>query len=313
MPSRGALLCLASAAAFGAMGIFGKLAYEEGVTVGTLLAVRFVLAAALFWLLLVSTGGHRGLRLLPRRDILIAIGLGAIGYSAQAAGYFAALERLDVSLLSLLLYTFPAIVAVAAIVLGRERGSRRTAGALVLASAGLVLVLAGAAAGTLDPVGAALGLAAACVYSAYILTSEGVSGRIGPLALGTLVCSGAAVTLTLGATVQGDLDPGGVSALGFVWIAGVAVVSTVGAIGLFFSGLRRVGPTAASILSTLEPVVTVGLAFVVFGESLGPLQLTGGALVLLAVLVVRTPPRGIAAGPPAPVPAAAALPQPGQA
>ena len=47
------------------------------------------------------------------------------------------------------------------------------------------------------------------------------------------------------------------------------------------------GPTAASILSTLEPVVTVGLAFVVFGESLGPAQLAGGALVLqLAVLAV---------------------------
>ena len=50
MPSPGALLCLASAAAFGAMGIFGKLAYEEGANVGTLLAARFVLAAALFWL-----------------------------------------------------------------------------------------------------------------------------------------------------------------------------------------------------------------------------------------------------------------------
>ncbi|HVF77161.1 MAG TPA: EamA family transporter [Solirubrobacteraceae bacterium] len=313
MPSRGALLCLASAAAFGAMGIFGKLAYEEGVTVGTLLSVRFVLAAALFWLLLVCTGGVDGLRVLPRRDILIAVALGAIGYSAQAGAYFAALERLDVSLLSLVLYTFPAIVAVAAIVLGRERGSRRTAGALGLASAGLVLVLAGAAAGTLDPVGAALALAAAVVYSAYILTSEGVTGRIGPLALGTLVCSGAAVTLTLAAAAQGDLHPGDVSALGFVWLAGVAIVSTVGAIGLFFAGLRRVGPTAASILSTIEPVVTVALAFVVFGESLGPVQLAGGALVLLAVLVVRSPPRGIAAPPtPAPTPAAP-LAQPGQA
>ena len=60
---------------------------------------------------------------------------------------------------------------------------------------------------------------------------------------------------------------------------------------LFFAGLRLVGPTAASILSTLEPVVAVALAFAVFGESLGPAQLAGGALVLLAVLVVRAPRR----------------------
>ena len=75
------------------------------------------------------------------------------------------------------------------------------------------------------------------------------------------------------------------------------MVSTVGAIGLFFAGLRRVGPTAASILSTLEPVVTVVLAFAVFGESLGPAQLAGGALVLLAVLAVRAPRSGRRATP----------------
>ena len=74
--------------------------------------------------------------------------------------------------------------------------------------------------------------------------------------------------------------PGEREPTGFAWLGGLAVVSTVGAIGLFFAGLRRVGPTAASILSTLEPVVTVALAFVAFGESLGPAQLAGGALVL---------------------------------
>ena len=291
MPSLGALLCLASAAAFGAMGIFGKLAYEEGATVGTLLATRFVLAAVLFWLFVSVSGGARQVRTLPRRDIGIALALGAIGYSAQAGGFFAALERLDASLLSLLIYTFPTIVTVAAIALGRERASFRTVAALALASTGLVLVLAGAGAGALDPLGAALGLGAALVYSVYILSSEGVVARVGPLALSTLVCTGAATTLTLGGIATGDLNPGSVSAAGFGWLAALAVISTVGAVGLFFAGLQRVGPTAASILSTLEPVVTVGLAFVVFSESLGPVQLAGGALVLAAVLAVRVPGR----------------------
>ena len=151
----GVLFCLASAAAFGAMGIFGKLAYDEGATVGTLLATRFVLAAALLWLLV---GAARAARRSRRRDVGLALALGAVGYGAQAGGYFAALERLDASLLSLLVYVFPVIVTVAAVALGRERASRRTAVALALASAGLVLVLAGAA-GALDPVGTLLGLA----------------------------------------------------------------------------------------------------------------------------------------------------------
>jgi drug/metabolite transporter (DMT)-like permease len=287
MSPTGTVACLASAAAFGAMGIFGKLAYDEGANVGTLLATRFVLAAALLWLVVFCAGRARDLRTLSRRDVGIALALGAVGYGAQAGGYFAALQRLDASLLSLLVYTFPVIVAVTAIALGRERASCRTAIALALASIGLVLVLAGAAAGALDALGTALGLGAAVVYSAYILSSEGVAARVGPLALTALVCTGAALTLTLAGIAGGDLHPRSVSAAGFAWLGGLAVLSTVGAIALFFAGLRRVGPTAASILSTLEPVVTVVLAFAAFGESLGRAQLAGGALVLAAVLAVR--------------------------
>jgi len=292
MPSRGVLVCLASAVAFGAMGIFGKLAYDEGATVGTLLAVRFLLAAALFWALVVATGAARQVRMLSGRDVGIALALGAVGYSAQAGAYFAALQRLDAGLLSLLLYTFPAMVTVAAVALGRERASRRKAGALVVASAGLILVLAGAGAGALDPVGALLGVTAAVVYTTYILTSAGVAERVGPLLLSALVCTGAATTLTLATVFEGDLHLGDVSAAGFGWLAGIAVVSTVGAVSLFFAGLKRVGPTTASILSTAEPVTTVVLAFLAFGESLGPVQLAGGALVLAAALVLSVRSQG---------------------
>ena len=162
--SSGTLLCLASAACFGAMAAFGKLAYDEGATVGTLLSVRFTLAALLFWMLT----SPREIRTLGRRDILIALGLGAGGYALQAGCYFAALPRIDASLLALIVYTYPVMVAVAAVAIGRERLDRRRVGALILASTGLVLVLAGAGGGTLDPVGAALGLAAAVTYCTYI-------------------------------------------------------------------------------------------------------------------------------------------------
>jgi drug/metabolite transporter (DMT)-like permease len=291
MPSAGALICLASAVAFGAMAIFGKLAYDAGATVGTLLAVRFLLAGALFWLLVAGTGAARHLRTLSRRDLGMALALGGVAYSAQAGAYFAALQRLDASLLSLLLYTFPAMVTLAAIALGRERANRRTAAALGLASGGVFLVLAGAGAGALDPLGTLLGVSAAVIYSTYILTSASVAERVGPLLLSALVCTGAATTLTLAGAASGDLRPGDVSAAGFGWLAALAVVSTVGAVSLFFAGLRRVGPTTASILSTAEPLTTVLLAFLAFGESLGVVQLAGGALVLGAVLVLSAPVR----------------------
>jgi drug/metabolite transporter (DMT)-like permease len=273
------------------MGVVGKLAYGEGATVGTLLAVRFVLAAALFWLLLVCTGRVDALRALGRRDVGIAVALGAVGYGAQAGSAFAALDRLDPALFSLLLYVYPVLVTIAAIALGRERASGRTTAALVLASSGLVLVLAGAASGSVDAIGAMLAFGAAAIYSAYILGSHGIAGRVDPIVLSTLLCTGAATTLAVGALASGDLHPARVTTTGFAWLGMLALVSTVGAITLFFAGLRRVGPSSAAILSTFEPVVTVGLAFVVFGGSLGTAQLVGGALVLGAVLAVRAPVR----------------------
>ena len=124
--STGTLMCIGSAAGFGAMAVFGKLAYDEGTTVGTLLSARFALAAILFLGLLVAGGeAGTGLRGLTRRDLLMALGLGAFGYALQAGCFFAALDRIDASLLSLLLYTYPSMVAVAAILLRREHADGR--------------------------------------------------------------------------------------------------------------------------------------------------------------------------------------------
>ena len=287
MRSSGTLMCLGSGAAFGAMAVFGKLAYGEGATVGTLLAVRFALAAALFWALVLAGGAAREVRALGRRDLAAGLGLGAFGYALQSGCYFAALQRIDASLLSLLLYTFPAMVAAAAIALGRERLDARRLTALALALGGLVLVVAGAGTGALDPLGAALAIAAALVYTTYIIVSDGVVGRMRPQVLAALVCTGAAVSLTLGSAALGELRPGAVTMAGWSWLASLTVVSTVGAIVLFFAGLQRVGPTTASILATVEPLVTVVLAFLVFGERLGAVQLAGGVLVLSAVLVLN--------------------------
>ena len=287
MRTSGTVLCLGSAAAFGAMAVIGKLAYDEGATVGTLLAVRFAIASAVFWALVLADGTASEIRALDRRDIGAAVALGACAYAAQAGCYFAALERIDAALLSLLVYTSPVIVAVTAIALGRERFSVRRLTALALVSGGLVLVVAGAGTGALDPLGAALAVATALIYSAYILVGERVTARMRPRLLSALVCTGATVTLTLGSALLGQLDPGALSAAGWAWLACIAVVSTVAALGLFFAGLRRVGPTTASILSTVEPLVTAVLAFVVFGEQLTSVQLIGGALVLGAVLALQ--------------------------
>jgi drug/metabolite transporter (DMT)-like permease len=288
MAAVGYLLCLLSGAAFGAMAIFGKLAYDEGIGVTDLLLTRFAMAALVLVALAHVTGALRGL---TRPVVLAGLALGAIGYATQAGLYFLALERMDASVLALILYTYPALVTVAAIVLGRERASGRRIAAVGIASAGTVLVLAGAGAGTgaLDPLGTVLGAGAALAYSTYILVGDRMRG-VPPLALAALVTVGATATFAVTAVVTGGPDLG-FAAAGWGWIAAIALVSTVVAVLAFFAGMERVGPSTASILSTFEPVMTIGLAAAVFGEALTALQGIGAAFVLGAVLVLAGPVR----------------------
>jgi drug/metabolite transporter (DMT)-like permease len=291
----GAVLCLVSAAGFGAMAIFGKLAYEAGVGTLTLLLVRFALGALIFGAMLALSPGLRA-GMTETRAVAVGLSLGAVGYATQAGLFFAALRRMDASLLALLLYTYPAWVTLAAIAIGRERPNPRRIAALVLSSAGLVVVLAGAAAGGFDTLGTALALGSSIAYTIYILVADRTGIAISPLALSALVCVGATCTFTVVGLASGELDFG-FDAEGWLWLGLIAIVSTALPIATFFAGMARVGPSTASILSTFEPVVTVALAYAAFSERLTVAQLGGAALVLAAAVMLATPARTKAAPP----------------
>jgi drug/metabolite transporter (DMT)-like permease len=76
------------------------------------------------------------------------------------------------------------------------------------------------------------------------------------------------------------------SAMGFASVLAIALVCTVIALSTFFAGMERVGPTRASMISTLEPVVTVSAAALFLGEPLTVLNLVGGALILGSLFVL---------------------------
>jgi drug/metabolite transporter (DMT)-like permease len=292
----GIALCALSACGFGAAAIFAKEAYGEGVNVITLLTVRFLMAAALFWVIVVA----RGARLPSGRALLTGLGLGAAGYAAQAGLYFGALTRIDASLTALLLYVYPALVFLGALAMGREHVTRARVVALALASGGAALVLLGGAIGTVDGVGVAMAVGAALVYATYILVADRIVAHVDPFALSAVICTGAAASLLTAGLVSGRLDAG-FHAAGWGWTTAFAIGSTVLPIVCFLAGMRVVGPATASIVSTIEPAVTVGLATVIYGEALGPGRLAGGALVLAAVILLQLRPGTVAGDEPATV------------
>lgn len=285
---QGALLVALSAAAFGALPILARQAYAGGVDLYGMLVSRFAIGAVLLALIAVA----RGARWPRGRTLAAVLAMGGLGYVGQSFLYFSALRYADAGLVALLLYAFPFIVAVLAAVFLRERLDRARAIALLAASVGLAMTIGG---GQGTPLGIALGLGAAVVYAVYIVIGTRVLREVDALAASSLICAAAALVyggMSLGRAAFGAAPSWPATAAAWWSVLALALISTVLAIGAFFAGLQRLGATMTSVLSTLEPVVSVALAVAVLGEHVSLLQAAGGAVVIGTAiwLALRPPP-----------------------
>jgi drug/metabolite transporter (DMT)-like permease len=279
----GVLLALTSAAGFGVMPVLTKVVYDDGVGPLGVLSVRFT-AAALMLLALARVRGEAMPRGRQLRDLAL---LGGVGYVVESLCYFAALTRISAGLTALLLYLYPALVVVLSAVVLRHRPGRIAIGCVVVATIGTALTIGPVAGG--QALGVALGLAAAASYAIYIVLSSTAAAGVGPLATSAVVMAACGLVYDALAVGTGAALPS--SAGAWLALAGVTVLGTVVAVAAFFAALALLGPSDTAVLSTLEPVVSVGVAAVALSESLSAVQLTGGALVVGAVIVLaRTTP-----------------------
>jgi drug/metabolite transporter (DMT)-like permease len=274
----GVLMVALSAVSFGFMPIFARFAYADGMNSITLLFLRFTIAS----LVMLGVMRRSGAAFPRGRAFLGLLLMGGVGYVGQSFSYFTALNYASASLVALLLYVYPALVAVLSAVLFKEPLTVRKVTALVLASAGTAMIIG--LNGSAKPLGILLGLSAAVIYSFYIIAGSRIIPPGGEIPASTLIMLSAAVVYGVLTLVTGPRFPE--TGKGALAVLGIALISTVVAILTFFLGLRRLGPTNASMISTLEPVVTVIFAAVLLGETLTPLNAAGGALVLAAVVLL---------------------------
>jgi len=272
----GVFLIIVSGISFGAAAIFARFAYEAGTNPITLLFLRFGIASiCMISIILVRKNP------LPHGQILIGLVLmGALGYVGQSFCYFTGLTLASAGLVALLLYLYPAIVTVISVIFLKEPVSKLKITALVLALAGTVLTIGPAGGG--QPLGIILSLGAAFIYSIYILVGSKIVKQGTAIQSSTVIIISAAVVYGGLISVQGPVFP--VTLLGWISVIALALISTVLAVVTFLAGLERVGPTNAATLSTIEPVVTVVLASLILGETITPLRILGGMMILLAVI-----------------------------
>ena len=270
-----------SAVSFGTLGIFGKYAATAGLSIPPVLVWRFLLGGAVVWARLALRGDAN---LLTGRTLAVAVVLGLAGYGTMSGLYFLGLEYMTAGLVGIVLYTYPAFVVLLAAYFGKPF-TRRTAVALCVSFGGVAIITGADPAGA-SLVGVAIVLAAAVVYATYIVVSDTVLDEVDPQTLTAHVLPGGAVTYLFVGAVTGQLA---VPATTNEWsiVLGIAVFSTAVPILTFFYGLRIVGASRASIVSTVEPVATVILGAALLGEPVTSATVFGGVLVLVGVLLVR--------------------------
>lgn len=275
-------MILVAAAGFGTLAIFGKFAEDVGLNTTTLLTFRFLIATIAIWTGLVL---WRRARLLPTSKRRTAIALGLV-YAAFSALFFWGLLFIPAGIAGLAFYTYPIYVYVIAVLFLDELLTRRKLGALVLALSGVGFIVGGDAAGV-DVFGVALVLGAALGYAIYITGNSAALDSIeADLLAGTAMLATTVAWVVFGGVSGRLFVPTGTDQ--WLVILGIAIVGTAVPIFLYVSGLDRIPASNASVLSTVEPVVTVLLGIALLGEQVTVVLAVGGILILGGVGLIQS-------------------------
>ena len=273
----GIVLIVISAASFGTLAVIGRFAYADGMDVTTLLFLRFSIAAVLMfiWMKLRREPLPRG------RTLLQLAGMGGLGYVGQSFCFMSAINYASTGLVALLLYLYPVFVAVLTVFVQKSKLTSRTVLALLLATLGAGL--------TANPkggqwLGIVLAVSAALIYAVYIIVGSGVMQKVTAVQSSFVIFASAALVFGVLTAVRGPHWPA--TQNGWLAVGGIAVIATMIPVATFLGGLKIIGATDASLLSTLEPVVTVILASLIWGESIDQKMLIGGILILSAVVLI---------------------------
>jgi drug/metabolite transporter (DMT)-like permease len=270
----GYALVAVAAVLWALIGPLTKELFDEGVDAATIAFWRATIAGVLFV-------GHgvitRTLMRPGRRDLALLVGFGLVGVAVFYVALPQAVDAGGVGLAAILLYSAPVFVAVASRLLFGDRLTRRRVVPIVAMLVGVGLVAIGAGGTVARPTAALVwGLVAGLTYASYYVVGRLLGPAYGPAATYAIAFPLGAVALA----PRADLGIGGGRAWLLLVVLGVA--STYLAYLCFATGLRRVDPTRASVVATLEPVVAIALGAALYDERLGAVTLIGGAIVVVA-------------------------------
>ncbi|WP_243757607.1 DMT family transporter [Allobranchiibius sp. GilTou38] len=292
--SRALIIALASAAAFGTSGPFAKELFTAGWSPAAAVTMRIGIAALV--LAIPTAYELRGRWRLLRTNARAVLLYGLFGVAGCQLFYFVAVQHLSVGVALLLEYLSPTLLVLLAWARTRRAPSRLTLAGAAVALLGLVLVLDVFGSVSVDAVGVLFGLAAAvCSAMYFIVASDEPQDGLSPLALsGAGMAVGLVPLLLLGMVGALPMHASMHSVPLGRWQVSVLVpvlgISLVAAAFAYVSGVvaaRMLGTRVASFVALAEVLFAVLFAWLLLGELPLPVQLAGGALIVLGVVLVR--------------------------
>lgn len=269
------LMMIISVTIFGTLGVFVR---NIPVTSAELSLYRAVLASILIGGFMLVTKQRIPFRKL-KKEILLLIASG-IAMSGDWIFFFEAYKYTTVSVATLSYYFAPVIVTLACPILFKEKLTRKQILCFIMSTVGLILITGiGDVGHGRDLLGILCGLIAAVFYSAIILINKFIKNVDGmPRTFLQLVTS--IVILLPYVLLKDGISLSSLS--GFAWINLLIVgfFHTGITYCLYFSSLKDLPGQKAAILSYIDPLVAVFVSVTILGETMTPMQVVGGALIL---------------------------------
>lgn len=280
----GFIQIILSGICFGFLGYFGKMAYKQNISPGELLSLRYSLSAILTALFVLITNPKSLFSLTPF-EVISSLLLGIFGYALFSSFYFLALTGLSASLTVLLLYTYPVMVVVFSRIFLKEKMGVQGLMALGLVSIGLVGLVWGEWSVS-RPLFLLFGIGSAFFYALYIMLSRKYLSKTPAIPSSFYVQLGAGLILSLMNFSNHPERVLTIIAHHYVLIFSMSILCSLMAMTLFLAGLQKITSSEASILSTTEPIFGVLIATTLLGETIALVQVAGGALILVGLIVI---------------------------
>lgn len=291
-------------AAYGTGPLFFKgFVYPAGVDWIAMLVWRFAFATLVSWVwMLAQPRARAAFRELDRRTIARLLFTGAF-FIVNASVYYAAIERIDISLVALLMSAYPALVAVVSLRLGYRFEGKLAWGSLAIVVFGTVLTVGGINPNT-NQGGIVLALLSPVAYAVYIvltawmagerpgqtadMRSKGKGAEVPVPVAGAIMMTGTWIaTLVVGVVAREPLLPTQIPSAAWPGLVGIGVFAAAVAIQAFYASAARIGAAQASLMATVEPVVVIFLGITFLNETFAPIRAVGAAVVLAGVLLAQ--------------------------